>query len=92
VAGVVLVMGGVIYASGGGEEESAKNAKKPAAGADKPVIGVSLAPYRSDADESLPVKPAPERPASKPTEEAAPVETGSPDDFAKRFKAASGRE
>lgn len=89
VTGVAVVMGGIIYATSGTEEKPAKKA----AGNEKPVIGVSLAPYRSDAQETLPVQPpAPERPANKDTSEATAVDTGSSADFAKRFKAASGRE
>lgn len=90
VAGVVVVMGGVVYLSSG-EEEPVKQTATPT---DKPVIGVSLAPYRSDAQETLPVAPdAPkERPPTEPESTDKPAETGSTEDFAKRFKAASGRE
>lgn len=93
VAAVVVVMGVVIYATSG-EDEKATTAPKAQTDSAKPTIGVSLAPYRSDAHETLPVTPPPasDKPArNDDTADRPAVDSGS-GDFADRFKAASGRE
>lgn len=91
VGGAAVLMGGLIFATRGGDEK--KPARQEAAQAEKPVIGVSLAPYRSDAHETMPTPAAPSKPPStRDSGDSTPVDTGSSEDFAKRFKAASGRE
>lgn len=95
-AAAAVVMGGVIYvASSGEEKKAATRAPNVTSESAKPAIGVSVAPYRSDAHETLPGKPASAGDAPSRNEDTTgqpAAEVGSSKDFAERFKAASGRE